>query len=356
MMLTLPFCFALLAAEAPLGPPSIVKPPALRLGDTIAIVGPASPTPPEDVAEAVRNIRKLGYEVRVAASTSARFGYLAGDDEARTRELMEAFLDPAVRVILCARGGYGSPRILDRLDYAAIRKNPKILVGYSDLTALLLAVHSRAGVVTFHGPMAGKDFSGRAGLSPFASRHFFSLLDGGTSFAEAAPAWGFGQQAPAEPLLTLAPGEAEGPLLGGNLSTIAALLGTPFEPDFRGVILFLEDVNEEPFRIDRMLCQLRLSGKLAHARGIVLGAFTRCVARSPRESLTTEEVLRSSLVPLRIPVLAGYPSGHLSEQVTLPIGVRVRLNATAGTLSLVESAVETMPTIPKTLPGPVEPK
>ncbi len=196
--------------------------------------------------------------------------------------------------------------------------------------------------MTFHGPMAGKDFSGRAGLSPFGERHLLGLLGPGSFESRQTLFADWGKDPPgaaAEERRTLAGGTAEGPLLGGNLSCIAALLGTPYEIDTRGAILFLEDVNEDLFRIDRMLNQLRLAGKLAAAKGILLGAFTRCEARSPKESLTLQEVFADYFTLLGIPVLAGFPAGHLPEQAALPLGVRVRLDSTARTLSILESAV-----------------
>jgi muramoyltetrapeptide carboxypeptidase len=327
----------------PADPPSpLLKPPPLRPGDTVVIVATSSPVSSGEVEEAAANLRRRGYQVKIAAGTLEKRGYLAGGDEARAAALNEALRDPEARLVLCARGGYGSPRILDRLDYQAIRRFPKAILGYSDVTSLLLAIEQRARLVTFHGPMAGKDFSGRGGLSPFAERHLLDLLGPASSESRGSAFADWGKDPPgasAEERRTIAPGSAEGPLLGGNLSSIAALMGTPYEIDARGAILFLEDVNEEPFRIDRMLNQLRLAGKLAGARGILLGAFTRCEPRSPRDSLSLEEVFADYFAGLGVPVLAGFPAGHLPEQAVLPLGVRVRLDATARTLSLLEPAV-----------------
>ncbi len=315
-------------------------PVALAEDDLVAVIAPASPARAEEMTEAAANLRRMGLRARVSPHAADRDGYLAGSDEARAAELNRAFADPEVRMVLCARGGYGSPRLLDRLDYDLIRKNPKVLVGYSDITALLIALRQRTGLVTFHGPI-GKEFSGRAGLSPFAEEHFRGLLGpeplplGSPELAD----WGGGKIRGAEARRTIAPGAAEGILTGGNLSTIAALMGTPYEIDTRDAVLFLEDVNEEPFRIDRMLCQLRLAGKLAKARGILLGGFTRCVARTPSESWSLDEVIEDTFAKLGVPVLAGFPAGHLPEQPPLPIGIRVRLDATARTLAILEHAV-----------------
>jgi muramoyltetrapeptide carboxypeptidase len=326
-------------AGEPVRPP-VLKPPPVRAGDTVLIVAPASPGKQSEIEEAAVNLRHQGFKVKIAPQVGERNGYLAGSDQARAAALNEAFADPEARLVLCARGGYGSPRVLDRLDYDLIRRSPKVVMGFSDITALLIAIQNRTGLVTFHGPMAGKDFSGRAGLSPYGAEYLFPLIGGQPFRAEGVfQDWGKGSPHGGEPRRTIAPGAAEGVLTGGNLSTVSALLGTPFEIDARGSILFLEDVNEEPFRIDRMLNQLRLSGKLGAARGFLLGGFTRCTARAPEESFTVEEVLASYLGGLGVPVLAGFPAGHLPEQATLPLGIRVRLDATARTLSLLEPAV-----------------
>ncbi len=323
-------------------PPVVIRPPALQSGDTIALITPASPAERSDVEEAAENLTRRGFRVKISPAVREREGYLAGTDALRVEALHRAFSDPEVRMILCVRGGFGSPRLLDKIDYDLVRRHPKIFVGYSDITSLLIAIHQRTGLVTFHGPMAGTDFSGRGGLSPFAAQHLFSLVGLKPFQLEAEPFadWGGSSQEWVESRRTLSEGVAEGTLIGGNLSTIAALMGTPFEIDTRGAILFLEDVNEEPFRIDRMLCQLRLARKFAVARGILLGSFTNCVPRSPRESFTVWEVLQAYFAECGIPVLAGFPAGHLPEQASLPFGSRIRLDATARTLSILEPAVK----------------
>ena len=333
------------AAERPLktGPaPSRILAPALRTGDCIALIAPASPANPGEIADAASNLRKLGYRVKVSPAAAERFGYLAGSDEARAESVNRAFADPEVKLILCVRGGYGSPRILPRIDYDLIRRSPKAIVGYSDITALLVAIHQRTGLVTFHGPMAGKDFSGRTGLSPFADQHLFALLGPEPFDAAELPYsdWGAGLPGGAGARRTISGGVAEGRLTGGNLSTVAALMGTPFEIDTRGAILFLEEVNEEPFRIDRMLCQFALAGKFAAAKGILLGGFTRCDAKSPKESLALPHVFETYFEGLGVPVLAGFPAGHMPQQAALPLGIRVRLDASAKTLAILEPAVD----------------
>ena len=320
------------------------KPAALRSGDMIALLAPAGAVDKKKVLEAARNLEKRGYRVRVFPAVYGQRGYLAGQDTHRARDLNSAFADPEVRMILALRGGYGSPRILPLLDFEMIRKNPKIFVGYSDITALLIAIGQRAHLVTFHGPMAMGDFSGKYGLAPFAARHFWSLLETppGDGRVDAAlfREWGGNPPKKHGKLRVVAPGLAEGTLTGGNLSTIVALMGTPYEIDTRDKILLLEDVNEEPFRIDRMLCQLEMSGKLRECRGVLLGGFTRCVAKNNRSSLKVEQVLDDYLGGLGVPVIANYPAGHLTQQVTLPLGSLVRLDTGLRTVALLEMPVD----------------
>lgn len=339
------FTDVLLAAEAKAAEITAIKPPALRPGDTVALLAPAGSVSKKKVGEAARNIEKRGYRVRIFPNAYGARGYLAGDDSSRAKDLNMAFGDPEVRMILCLRGGYGSPRILPLIDFDRIRKNPKIFVGYSDITALLIAIRQKAGLVTFHGPMAMADFSGKWGLAPFSAKHFWSLLEMPENPRRVDAAlysdWGGSPPKKMPVPRTLAPGVAEGKLIGGNLSTLVALMGTPYEIDTRDAILVLEDVNEEPFRIDRMLCQLEMSGKLRECRGVVLGGFTRCVPKNKRPSLKVEEVIDDYLGGLGVPVLTNYPSGHLPQQATLPIGSMVRLDADARTLSLLEVPVDT---------------
>ncbi len=325
----------LLMAAWTMASDSALKPQALLPGDTIALVAPAGPPAAEQIARAAANLEKRGYRTKVFADPASKRGYLAAGDAARAESLNRAFRDPEVRAILCLRGGYGSPRILDRIDYAALTAQPKILIGYSDITALLLAVRKRTGLVCFHGPM-GREWSQGNGPSPFTEKYFWpAFSERSQLFAD----WGGARPRGARPLAALAPGVAEGVLTGGNLSLVCALLGTPFEIDANGAILFLEEVSEKPFRIDRMLNQLRLSGKLAAARGVLLGVFEGCETGDSEESLSLSEVFSDYLIPLGVPVLAGYPAGHTGDSATLPLGVRVRLDADAKTLSVLESPV-----------------
>ncbi len=313
--------------------PSRVVPPALQPGDTIALVAPASSVDTATFKNAATILRDLGFRV-VYYPAATRRGYLAADDSTRAGELNAFIRSPDVKAIICMRGGYGTPRILDKVDYNTLRSNPKILVGYSDITALLLAAERHAGLVVFHGPIGADLVSGaKKGFSPFTADHLWPALGGDTSrFSR----WG---RQPGERFRALVSGEASGRLTGGNLSLVCATLGTPYEIDTRDAILFLEDVNEKAFRIDRMLAQLRLSGKLKTIRGVVLGSFLNC--GKERDAIPLDTIFHDYFESLGVPVLAGFPAGHgLRDHAMLPLGARVRLDATAGTLSILENIVD----------------
>ena len=314
---------------------AIVRPPALRPGATIALVAPAGPIDDALVRRAREVLRDRGFEVKIWLPDSKRRGYLAADDVARAEMLNGAIRDPQVRAILCLRGGYGTPRILDRIDYSALRAQPKAIVGYSDITALLNAIRTKTGLVTVHGPMA-RELTGPRGPSPFTEQHLLELLQTTDRSKIAAKPWG---RVPGRPLKALVGGVAEGRLAGGNLSLLVATLGTPYAVDTEGTILFLEDVGEYSFRIDRMLAQLRLAGKLAKVRGVVLGSFSGCGPKNS-SSLPLRRVFLDYFAGLNVPVVEGFPAGHaLYDHVALPLGVRARLDADSGTLTLLEPAV-----------------
>jgi len=315
-------------------PPAAIKPRPLRKGDMIGIVAPASSMDDSLVRRAVENISRRGYEVKLSSGYLQRRGYLASDDKTRAAELNAFFLDKSVKAILCLRGGYGSPRILDRLDYDAIRQNPKIFIGYSDITALLNGIHTKTGLVSFHGPMA-KEFSIGKGLTPYTEKYFWPVF---TPQSRLFADWGGAGPKGRSHLKTLAGGKAEGVLVGGNLSVLTCTIGTPYEARSRDCILFLEDVNETPFRIDRMLNQLRLSGMLARYKGVILGSFTGCLPLRGR-GIGLLDVFDHYFGKLGVPVLSGYAAGHQPDQATLPIGSRVRLDATAKKVSLIETPV-----------------
>jgi muramoyltetrapeptide carboxypeptidase len=298
--------------------------PALRSEGTIALIAPAGPAE-LDVEKAGQWMRARGYGLRIFPSVYERDGYLAGSDDTRLNDLHAAFAARDIDAIFCLRGGYGTPRLLDRLDFDLLRANPKPFVGYSDLTAVHLAISRYAGFVTFHGPMFNIDLLG--GKQPPTESALFSMLRGdlGVGSVLAHPV--------AYPLTTIAPGIACGRLLGGNLSMIAAVMGTPFEIDAEGIILLIEDVNEPIYRIDRLLTHLRLAGKLAQVAGVLVGDVAGV------DPMVLERLLKQTFEPLCIPVLAGWRSGHCDPNLTLPMGALVRLDAGEQRLVLEQDVV-----------------
>jgi len=313
-----------------------VRPPRLGRGSRVALVAPAGPLlDRDDLHRAEALCRALDYVPVMGAHAAGRHGYLAGPDEDRLADLNGAIADPTIDAIWCIRGGYGVTRILDRVEFAPLRARPKILLGYSDITALLLAALRHAGVVTFHGPTA------RAPMPAFSRWHFERVL------ATAEPAGRLGRLpdptgvlVPKENrILALRPGRAEGPLLGGNLSLLQCLVGTAHLPDPEGAILFLEDVGEDLYRVDRMLAHLRAAGVLARLAGVAVGRFTQLQRHMSDGAFGFDEVLATYLEPLGVPVAFGFPIGHIDDQWTLPLGVRARLDADAGELELLEAAV-----------------
>ncbi|KAF1010181.1 MAG: putative murein peptide carboxypeptidase [Pseudomonas fluorescens] len=298
--------------------------PALRAEGVIGLIAPAGPAD-LDVDKATQWMRARGYGLKVFPGVFERNGYLAGSDEVRLRDLHAAFADPQVDAIFCLRGGYGTPRLLDSLDFDLIRANPKPFVGYSDITALHLAISRYAGFVTFHGPMLNADLLGEK--QPPTESSLFGMLRGqlrkGSVLAHPA----------AYPLTTIEPGIACGRLLGGNLSLIASLTGTAFELQAEGIILLIEDVNEPLYRIDRLLNHLRLGGKLGQIVGVLVGDVAGV------DGAALERLLKQAFEPLRIPVLAGWRSGHCDPNLTLPMGAMVRLDAGQKQLVLEQDVV-----------------
>ncbi|HXT50915.1 MAG TPA: LD-carboxypeptidase [Thermoanaerobaculia bacterium] len=314
--------------------PPLIKPRRLSPGDTIGLILPASQAFEASTVDlAVDQLKALGFEVKVGAHARAKHGYLAGTDPERAADLMAMFTDPEVDGVFCFKGGWGTPRLLPRLDFDAIRANPKPFLGYSDVTALLNAIHQQTGLVTFHGPMAGSN------LRPFnrdcLRRVLMSTDPIGT--LSNPPKEDDELVARSYRIVTLTPGQASGRLVGGNLTLVAALMGTPWEVDTEGAILLLEDVEEELYRVDRMLTQLAQGGKLAAAKGIVFGSCTDCTVEGP--SLSLEELLHEHIGSVGVPAMAGLAFGHREKALTLPIGLDATLDAVAGTLSFAEAAV-----------------
>ena len=315
------------AIRQPTAPRAAVLPPRLPLGGTVALVAPAGVLRSRDqVDEAAEALDRLGFRTKVGRRVLDRFGFLAGTDTARARDFMDAVTDPEVDAVLAVRGGWGCARILPHLDYDAIAANPKPIVGYSDITALLLAIYARTGLVTFHGPV---------GVSTWEGLTASSFVD--TLVRGRAPALGPETRSNRDRTRAARPGVAEGPVVGGNLSVIAALAGTAYLPDFAGHIVFFEEVGEDAYRIDRLLVQLELAGVMDGVAGVAFGQCSNC--SSGGSSWTAEETIRRHLQAGSGPAVAGAPIGHVSPVYTLPIGLRARLDADAGTLEYVGSAV-----------------
>jgi muramoyltetrapeptide carboxypeptidase len=317
------------------GLPAPVKPPRLAAGDTVGLIDPASATFLREDVEIVSDVlRALGFQVKRGAHLMDRYGYLAGRDADRAADVSALFADPEVKGVLAVRGGWGSARLLPHLDFEVIRRHPKVLVGYSDLTALLNPIHARTGLVTFHGPV------GVSTWTPFSVEHLRRVLVDGEALTLANPTEAGESLVPVQDRVwTITPGMARGRLLGGNLTVLSALVGTPYLPDFEGAVLFLEDVREQIYRIDRMLTQLALAGILRRVRGVVIGKCTDCDPGEGYGSLTLEEVFDDHLKPLGVPAWHGAMIGHIDRQFTLPIGLEVEIDAGKGTIRLLEAAV-----------------
>lgn len=310
-------------SQAAMGTSRPIRPPRLQPGDPVALVNPASARyeviPTEIMAEA---IEALGLQPRRGENYYARRGYMAGTDEQRAADINAAFADPAIKAVW-ATGGWGSARVLPHLDYDMIARNPKVLVGYSDATALLNAVHAKTGLVTFHGPFPRSRVS--------ADYQHALLLDAeGARLRNPQRIDSKETVVTEHRIRTIRSGTAQGQLIGGNLTVLSAIVGSPYLPAFDGAILFLEDVNEAVYRIDRMLTQLRLAGILGRISGFVFGNCTECGPGSGHGSLTLEEVLRDHVEPLGVPAWMGAMIGHIPDQFTLPIGVSARIDADAG--------------------------
>lgn len=307
----------------------MIKAPALPPGGVIGLVAPSGAMrEKEALAIGAEKLAANGFTLCYGKSVGQVQGYLSGPDDLRAQDLNEMFLNPHVDAIVCVKGGYGTPRILDLLDYEAARRHPKPLVGFSDITALHSAYHMKSGLVTLHGPMPYS--SALFPPDPLGEASLLRLL----CYPKAC-----GPVENPSPLLPLAPGKAEGQLVGGNLTLLTALLGTPYEPDTRGKLLFLEEIGEETYKVDRMLNQLRLAGKLRDCAGLVLGHFTDCVVEYPDFGLTLAQIFEEYLGSLGKPVLAGLCAGHGTPNLSLALGARYGLDAEMSLLVQLEGAV-----------------
>lgn len=310
-----------------------IKPGRLKQGDTIALVAPGSYISEEELNNSVENLHSLGFKVVYNESVLYKNGYFSGNDKQRAEELIEMFSRKDVDGIMCVRGGYGCIRILPLLDYEIIKKNSKVLIGYSDVTALLYGIYSKTGFICFHGPVGISTFN------EFTIKYFKDVLAFPHNRLELVSE----PEENGEEPVKISSGKAEGELIGGNLSVIVSLIGTEYDIDTEDKIIFLEETREEPYRIDKMLTQMIMAGKFDKAAGIALGVFDNCEQKkdnpSFESSFTLMEVLKERLSGLGIPVVYGFSFGHIKNKFTLPFGVNVEVNADEKTLTLLEPAV-----------------
>jgi muramoyltetrapeptide carboxypeptidase len=316
--------------------PAPLRARRLQPGDTLGLFSPSGAVYEREPFEhAVDTVRALGFQVRVAPNARGRYGHLAGTDAQRAADINALFADPGVHGLLAFTGGSGGNRILPLLDYAAMRRTPKVVAGFSDLTALINAIHARTGLVTFHSPVAMSEWNA------FSVEHFRGAVVEARELLLANPVDKDEHLVPkAGRITTLRGGRVRGPLLGGNLAVLSSLAGSAYWPRFDGAILFLEDVNEYIYRVDRMLSTLKLAGVLDRVAGVVLGAFTNCgPGDGSYGTLTLDEVFDDHLKPLNVPVYRGAQFGHVRRKFTLPVGLPVEMDADVGTLRFLTAAV-----------------
>ena len=316
---------------------TLIKPKRLEFGDTVGLIAPASAPPdPQAIDRAAAALEKFGFKPKLAKNVRARHGFLAGSDRERAADVMQMFTDKKVKAIVCLRGGYGTARILDRLDFDIIRRHPKILAGYSDITSLHCALAQKNKLVGFHAPMWNGELANPK-TPEFTRRAFFRTV------MEAKPAGGICMGYDGKTVSILRGGVAEGRLIGGNLSLLCASLGTPFAPSFKGKILFLEDTSEKPYRLDRLLTQFQNAGIFAQVAGVAVGINR--TDEDPDANKTGEyrqsgaDVVNERLSALRVPVVTGLPFGHIDLNATIPVGAKATLDGDTGDLIITEAAV-----------------
>ncbi|MFC6996747.1 S66 peptidase family protein [Rufibacter roseus] len=315
--------------------PKTILPPRLKPGDTVGLICPAGAAFSKETVQITKeSMEALGLKVKLGKHVFDRMGSLAGTDQARAADVNAMFADKSVQGILAIHGGWGCARLLPLLDYKTIQKNPKPLIGYSDITALLNAIYAKTGLVTFHGPV------GSATWNKFSVDSFKQVLfDAAAATFENPKEIGDNLTITKDRITTITPGTARGTLVGGNLTVLTAIIGSDYLPTWKDSILFLEDTNEKVYRVDRMLTQLKLAGVLDQVKGVVFGKCTDCGPGGGYGSLTLEEVLEQHLQPLKVPVYSGAMIGHISHKFTTPVGVEAEIDATAGTIRLLNSAV-----------------
>ncbi|WP_282017460.1 S66 peptidase family protein [Salegentibacter mishustinae] len=317
---------------------SVIIPQGLKEGDTVGVVSPSSAifeTEPYEIAK--ENLEAMGLKVKFGKFVKSRYGHLAGTDEERAGELNEMFGDENIQAVMALRGGSGAARILDKLDYDTIKNNPKIFIGYSDITALHLAIYEKTGLVTFHGPLAVSTWNA------FSFDYFKRLLFDKEKITFTNPTDKGDNLVQIENRIrTIREGEATGRLIGGNLSVLTGIMGSEYFPsDWEGNIIYLEDVGEQIYAVDRMMSQLQLGGVLDKISGFVFGKCTSCnPGGSGYGSLTMEEVIDHYIKPLNIPAFSGAMIGHIDDNVTIPNGLKAKINATKGSIELLKNPVK----------------
>jgi muramoyltetrapeptide carboxypeptidase len=325
------------STNAAAAPKRLIKPPRLRPGDLVGLIAPGGVVDDALIEKCVKNLEAFGMRVKISANIRAARGGYAGTVAQRADDLHSMFLDREVKAIWAARGGSGCIHLLPKINYPLIRNHPKILIGYSDITALLLAIYRLAGLITFHGPVASSTFS------DYSAAHLKVVLMEPQPRFEINMSAQNAEKALQEPHYarrTIREGVAVGRLVGGNLSVLSALVGTPYAAELRDSVLFLEEIGEAPYRIDRMLTQLSQSGGLKNIAGAMLGVFQKSAATDGEPSLTLADVLDDHFAQLKTPSVYGFSFGHIAQQFTIPVGVRARLDSANATLTLLEAAVQ----------------
>jgi muramoyltetrapeptide carboxypeptidase len=309
-----------------------IKPKRLNKGDTIGIISPASSTDDFTMIEnGTKYIEQMGYRTILGPNVGKSRGFLAGTDEERIEDIYSMFSNKKVKAIICIRGGYGAVRLLDKIDYKIIRSNPKIFVGYSEITALQMAFLKKAGLITFAGPMVVPNFS--KDVSGFTEENFWQIITSGKKVGK-IKCHGM------DDLPNINPCKATGRIVGGNLSVFTSLIGTEYLPELINKILLVEDTGEPPYKIDRMLNQLRLNGIFEKVSGVILGQFTDCDEPDKKKrTLTINEVINNYIKLNDLPTVSNFPHGHIKDFITVPFGINIKLNTTDGYVEFMESAV-----------------
>lgn len=306
--------------------PAFILPPRIKAGDTIALTAPAGAIFNDDsIQKATTSFEGQGFRVKHCDTLTQRYGYLAGTDEFRATELNNLFEDNSVQAIVAMRGGWGCARMLDMINYEKIIRNPKVFSGFSDITSLLLTIYSKTSLITFHGPV------GNSTLDGFTMENFLRIVKDGEALNMKNPT--------GDPATVYVDGKAKGRLFGGNLTVLCSMMGTGYLPELHSALLFLEETEEEPYQIDRMLTQLEISGPIGNAAGIIFGKCVKCDAEEPDKSFTIDEVFQQKFGSLTNPVISGFSFGHIKDKFTFPVGGMATLDTADSSLQLVHPCV-----------------